>query len=689
MKILFALSFLLPFAAFAGDAPEPIPPILDATAVQDGQEGRAKVDPCDDFYRFACGGWLARTVIPADKSYVSRQTTVASDSTDLRLNKILTAYAKGDFSLRASAAAKLRDHYESCLGIDRESPAAIAEAKARMSGLRGEKKPAEFARMVAELHLSGAGAFFGFASAQDLDDSAQVIGDLFQGGIALGQRDFYFPEDEKGRAILKRYRAHVAKVFRLLGWPTGQAGAAAATVLRLETALARASYTLADQNDPSKTRHPMSLEQIAQLAPHFDWPAYFAEMGNAHLARQNVDEPEFLQAFDKLLATTPRAEIETYLAWQYAHGVAPLLGGELEKENFAFWLAYLNGAKKPKPRWKLCTQAVENQLGYAIAEAYVQTFDGKAIKSKTEEMIRNVKDAFTADLAALSTGPGRWMDPATAELAREKVAMMQQKVGGPEKWRDYSALDTVKGSYLRNTLAAVRFETKRDIAKIGKPVDRTEWSMMPWEINAYYDRSKNEFNFPFGILQPPSLDLSASDGANLGAFGGGTIGHELTHGFDNNGSQYDAKGNVKNWWTQATLQQFQAKSACFVEQADRYKIASVKLAVNGKNTLEENLADQGGVKLGYAALEKILGTRAEAAPWNGRYTERQQYWLAYAQSWCTQITAENLRHDMTTDVHPPAEFRVNAVMMNRPEFARDFACRPGSRMAPRNRCAIW
>lgn len=683
MTNLLAVILVLAPAAFADEPLPPLPPILDVKAI-------SGADPCDDFYQFSCGGWLEKTVIPPDKSYVGRQVTAAMDSTDADLNKILASYARGKFTPRSSAAAKLRDFYVTCTNIDKLAPAAVKRAKKRIASIRAWKSKADLARLVAEMQLEGAGPLFQFGSAQDLDDSSSVIGDAAQGGIALGQRDYYVATDDKGKEILLKYKEHIAKILELAGEHVEPARFAADVVLRIETELAKASYVMADQNDPSKTHHPMSAEELSRLAPHFDWATYFKVIGNKHVKRMNVDEPEFFGALDHVLASTDKSDLDAYLTWQFLHSVASRVGGDFEKEDFRFWNAYLNGAKQMMPRWKICTRAVENSLGYALSEAYVQTFDGKAIKAKTETMIDEIKGTFNADLTSLAKAPPEgWMDSLTAARAGEKVAAIAQKVGGPEKWRDYRTLRTSSTSFLENVLSVNRFESKRDITKIGKPVDRKEWGMMPWEINAYYDRSKNEFNFPFGILQPPSLDLKATNGANLGSFGGGTIGHELTHGFDNNGSQYDAKGNVKNWWTPATLSQFQAKSGCFVDQANQYKIKEVNLSVNGKNTLEENLADQGGVKLGYAALDKELASRPEGAVWAGKFTERQQYWIAYAQSWCTQITAENLREHMTTDVHPPAEFRVNAVVMNRPEFARDFACKPGAKMAPVSRCSIW
>jgi endothelin-converting enzyme/putative endopeptidase len=340
-------------------------------------------------------------------------------------------------------------------------------------------------------------------------------------------------------------------------------------------------------------------------------------------------------------------------------------------------------------RWKACTTEVENNLGYALAEAYVQTFDGEMIKSKTNLMIQEIKTAFEDDLVTLSQGAEAWLDLSTYNAALEKIRLMAQKIGAPEKWRDYSDLKISGPTLLNNSFSATQFEIRRDLIKIGGTVDKTEWYMMPWEINAYYDWGKNEFNFPFGILQPPSLDFTFSEGANLGSFGGGTIGHELTHGFDNGGSQYDAYGNLKNWWSKITAEQFEQRSQCFIQQANQYKIKEVDLAVDGKQTLTENLADQGGVKLGYMALQKNLQTRPEAPLWAGRFNERQQYWIAYAQSWCSKRRPESLRVQIASDEHPPEEFRVNGIVMNRPEFASDFKCAAGAPMNPVNRCSIW
>lgn len=678
----------LGFKALA-DATTEIPPILDATAIKDGADGRPNVDPCDNFYQFACGEWLDKTQIPADKTGVSRQVTAAMDATDVTLNKILAAYARGDFSIPSTYAGKLSDLYQSCMDVDKQTARSVQFIKKEILNIKAATSDQEIAKEIAKLDLLGVPTLFYFRSSQDLNDSTKVIGDLSQGGMSFESKDYYFNKDKKSVEIRTKFVEHAAQLFVLLGEKPSVAKLHAKSVLKFETALAKNAYSLEDANDPSKINHSSSVTEVEKLSPSFDWQAYFKTLAAPNTEHINVEEPEFFAGLSKVLKATSRNDLNVYLVYHLIDGSASLMGGKFEAESFAFWDQYMSGAKSPQAPWKKCTGAVESSMGYALAEAYIKTFDGDEIKRRTEAMISNIKQTFLDDLEQLNKGPDAWIDDQTVKGAVEKVNVIAQKVGAPDKFLDYSSVKTTSKNYLENILRIQMFETKRDLAKIGKPVDKTEWGMMPWEINAYYDRSNNEFVFPFGILQPPSLDFKWSDGANYGSFGGGTIGHELTHGFDNNGSKYDAHGNLKNWWTEETGKKFAAKAQCYIDQANNYKIEQVGMNVNGGLTLEENLADQGGVKLGYLALDKILGSRPQSQPWQGRYSERQQYWLGYAQSWCTKQTDERLRKQMATNEHPPAEFRVNGVIMNRPEFARDFNCKAGAKMNPAQKCSIW
>ena len=678
MRFVFTLVF---FFVLIARADENFPKILDERALKN-------FNPCEDFYQFSCGTWLDETVIPGDRRAVYRQSTPLDEATDKNLNKILEAYAKGDFTLKAKYADKLSDFYKSCMNAAAFSEPSLKILLNEVAKIKRVSTPQELAKAVAGLHLAGTQALFGFSPAQSLNDSTKVIGNFGQSGFALGERDYYFDEDEKSVEIRKTYQDYIAQLMMSLGLNRAEGAKIAASVMKIETALAKDAYSAADQWDPSKTNHPMTRSELQKLAPHFDWGTYMTELGQARLNTLNVDEPEFFQGMDKVLTATSKSDLKNYLIWLLANDSAPEISGTLENLSFGFWNAYLNGSKQQLPRWQHCTREVENHMGYALAEAYVQTVDGDAIKKSTESLIVSIKEAFVNDLQLLVSGADAWIDSETIKEALRKVESMSQKVGAPEIWHNYDSLQTTD-TYLVNSARIAKFEALRSLAKIGKPVVKTDWDMMPWEVNAYYDRSNNEFVFPFGILQPPSLDLSASEGANLGSFGGGTIGHELTHGFDSSGSQYDSHGNVQNWWSPATLEQFQKRSQCYVEQANNFLIKEVNLKVDGAQTLEENLSDQGGVKLGYMALEKSLQQRPQSALWLGKYTERQQYWIAYAQSWCAKVTPEALRSQMTSDPHPPSEFRVNAVMMNRPEFARDFNCPVGAAMAPVNRCSIW
>lgn len=693
MKSAIALAVLVSSSFALADSgsmqPAPVPPVLDATAIKDGYDGRPAVDPCNGFYEFACGAWLDKTVIPSDKTGVSRQVTVASDNTDLILHNILARYVRGDFTVKSSAEHKLADVYQSCLDVDKQTAKSLTFVRNEIANVRAAKTPAQLGALAAKLNLFGISLFFNMSSAQDLNDSTHVIADVGQGGLSFDARDYYFDTDAKSVEIRQKFVAHVANVFKLLGTPAAQASTIAASVLKFETALAKGEYALEDSYDPLKTNHPSTLAALSALAPRVDIKAYFATLGLASVAKVNVDEPEYLQGMNSVLAATPAADVTNYIIFRLVDGLSPRMGGAFTAESFDFWSKYMSGAKAPEPQWKLCTGVVKNTMGLALAEAYVKTFDGSDIKRRTEAMISNIKQTFVDDLQELNKGPDAWIDDDTLKGAEEKVSLIAQKVGAPTKFRDYSSVKTTAANILENQLRLNIFESRRALAKIGKPVDKSEWGMMPWEINAYYDRSNNEFVFPFGILMPPSLDFKWSDGANYGAFGGGTIGHELTHGFDNNGQKYDSHGNLRNWWTPSTNAAFKQKAQCYIDQANAYEVAQVHLKVDGAQTLEENLADQGGVKLGYKALDKILSTRAEGPLWQGRYTERQQYWIGYAQSWCTKSTDESIRQRMATDPHPPAEFRVNAVLMNRPEFARDFNCSAGSRMVPAQRCSLW
>ena len=682
--LILLLFFASPVGAAHVSKPLTVPDILDSSALS------TQTDPCTDFYRFSCGKWIDETAIPPDKSSVMHQSTAVMDQSDEKLRDAILKLGQGDPKLQTPASKQILDFYQSCMDFSKTASTSKSILNGYLARVSQIKNKSELSLLSAKLHAMGVGVFFNFGSGQDLTSSNDVIGFLDQGTIGLPEPSYYFAKDKKSVDIRNKYVAHISKILRRSG--LSNAPAKANAIMAIETNLALKAYSFDDRQDPSKINHPSKRNDLKKLTPAFDWDPYFSEL-HAPQGKLNLNEPEYFAHLNEVIAQAPLDDLKAYLEWQIIHRSAAFVDPALDQENFNFWNKYLHGEKKMKPRWKRCTLRVEHELGYALAEVYVKTIDTVAIRGKIEAMIDWIKQTFSDDLNHLekTQGSGRdaWLDSKTKKEALHKLSLLKQKVGAPERWRNYSSLKTNQSSYLANDVKAYGFEFDRDLNKIGKPIDRTEWDMMPWEFNAYYDPAKNEFVFPFGILQPPSFDVNASDGANLGAFGGGTVGHELTHGYDNNGRQYDAEGNLKDWWDDETKKNFEEKTQCFIKQANAYQIKEVGMNVDGKKTLPENLADQGGVKLGYAALLLAQSKRAPAALWLGKYSENQQYWIAYAQSWCGKQTPERLRVQITTNEHPPEEFRTNGVVMNRPEFAKDFGCKPGAPMAPVNRCSIW
>lgn len=687
MKRVLIVVLALQSHAFAQTTPMAIPPIVDHTAILNGRDGRTTVEPCANFYRYACGGWIERTQISKEKDRVSRQVTASTDASIIRLNKILTAYAAGDFSTPSKYSAKLGEFYSSCLAVDRQMSKAAKSIAQQARELRKYVRRGQLTNALSKLANMGVRPLFRIGSMRDPKDSSRTILALEQGGMSFASKTYYFDRDAKAVEIRKTFVEYVAKLFELLGETRPSAKLAANRVLKFETRIAESALTQEERNDPEKTNNPADLARLSTLLPSVDWPEYLKEVGLNGWNEVIVEAPTFLKGVDRVLKSSTEDEIATYLVFRILKEAAPDMGGAFESAHFTFWSKYLSGAKQPEPRWKSCTLSAAKLLAYPLAEAYVSTFNGRPIQEKTELMIEQIKTSFLENLIELNRGPNAWIDDATLPGAQNKVRKVQQKVGAPSTFLDYDAIQVRRDTHLQNVLTLTAFEFARDLNKIGKPSDKSEWFMMPWEVNAYYERSDNQFVFPFGIFQPPSMDLNASDGANFGSFGGGTIGHELLHGFDKNGAKYDADGNLKNWWSSSTGAEFEKRAQCFIDQANAYKIEDVGLSVNGAMTIDENLADQGGVKLGYRALDTILASRAEVS-WEG-YSERQQYWLAYAQSWCGKMTNERLRKQLLEDNHPPSEFRVNGIMMNRPEFARDFNCQAGAPMAPVSRCTIW
>lgn len=639
------------------------------------------VSPCDDFYAFACGGWLKRTEIPADRSQWSAFSEIEERNLAL-LRRALEADARGEGHPDDAYRDKLGRFWSACMDerqIEATAPAelrALLERVDRINSING------LARVLAFLHLGIAGALFQFGSQQDFKDATQVIGGLDQGGLGLPDRDYYLKDDPKFKTIRQEYQTHIAKMLELAGAAPAQAASDARTVLRIEHSLAQASLSRVERRDPRKIYHRLDFDGIAAKAPHFPWALYLRDLGHPDITAINVAVPQFFATVDGLLQKVSLADWRTYLRWQTINGVSSQLSNAFVDESFRFYGHILNGQKELPPRWKRCVDATDSALGEALAQPFVRETFGADGKRTTEEMVRAIEAAMQADLEQLD-----WMDVPTRAAAQAKLAAIANKIGYPARWRNYDALEIGADSYLANAIRAARFESHRDLDKIGKPLDRSEWLMTPPTVNAYYDPSMNEMVFPAGILQPPFFLRSARQAVNFGAIGM-VMGHELTHGFDDEGRQFDAQGNLREWWTAPVAQDFDRRAECVAKQYDGY-VAVDDLHLNGRLTLGENIADLGGIRLAYRAFLATQAASPPATPPTGEFNDEKLFFLGTAQAWCAKIRDENARVRVTTDPHSPPRFRVDGALANLPEFAAAFHCPAGSPMVRAEPCSIW
>jgi putative endopeptidase len=688
-RMLLALLFA---AGCSHEAPPPAAPVAtapppppSATApVETGVDESAidpAVSPCDDFYLYACGNWLKRTEIPADKSTWGRGFSVIDQRNEQELRKILEAAASGQGVGSAGAYPdKIGALYASCMDEAAIEANAPAELRQQLKRIDIVKDLPGLQKEVARIHLAIGNPMFEFGQEQDFKNATLVIGVLDQGGLGMPDRDYYLQTTGKFPELRKQYQAHVEKMLTLAGEPAAQAAKDAATVMKIETALAQASMSRVDRRDPNKIYHRLDLPGIEKTTPKWSWKTYLKEMGAPEVTAINVRSPEFFAALNKALTATPIADWKVYLRWHVVHNAAPALSKAFVDENFAFYGKALAGTAELEPRWKRCTHAVDRLVGEALGKAFVEKTFGAEGKQRTQGMVHEVESAMSANLDGL-----KWFDDATRAQAHEKLTAIANKIGYPDKWRNYDALEIGRESYLTNAMRASEFETHRQLAKIGKPVDRSEWGMTPPTVNAYYDPSMNEMVFPAGILQPPFFNRAAVRAVNYGAIGM-VMGHELTHGFDDQGRQFDAKGNLRDWWTASVGKEFEKRAQCVVEQYDGY-VAVDELKVNGKLTLGENIADLGGIKLAHAAFVKARG--AGEPQKLGKLTDEQLFFLGQAQSWCTKRRPETARMRVTVDPHSPPQWRVDGPMSNLPEFAAAFQCKPGDKMVRQNRCVVW
>ncbi len=652
----------------------PYTPGLDVNAMD------RSVDPCVDFYQHACGGWRRSNPIPLDQAKWDVYAKLTQDN-QRYLWGILDGLAR-QTSGRNATQQKIGDYFAACMDEGAVEKLGSRPIEAYLHMIDAMKAKLDLAGVLARLHLAtgDAGLFFGFGSNQDFADSSQVIAFAASGGLGLPDRDYYLKDDDKSKEIRAKYLEHMARMFALLGDAPDTARREAAAVMSIETALAKASLTRVEQRDPYKLFHPMSRKELAALTPGFDWSAYLKALGVARVERINVTEPALYEEIGRQLRSASLDDIKTYLRWHVAHVAAPYLSSAFVNENFDFFSRTLRGVPELRARWKRCVALADAQLGEALGQEFVRRAFAPGIKEKALRMTRQIEQAMRRDIEGLD-----WMGPATKRQALEKLATLVNKIGYPDKWRDYGAVVVKRGDFFGNVERAQRFESRRDLGKIGKPLDRGEWGMTPPTVNAYYNAQMNDINFPAGVLQPPLYDVKMDDAPNYGNTGG-TIGHELTHGFDDEGRQFDARGNLKDWWTPADAKAFEERAQCIADQYAQYTIVD-DIKINSRLTLGEDVADLGGLILGWMAWQaQTAGMKLDD---RDGITPEQRFFVGYAQWACENDRPENLRVKALTDPHSPARYRVNGLMVNMPEFQKAFACKAGQPMVGEKRCRVW
>jgi putative endopeptidase len=640
------------------------------------------IAPCTDFYQFAMGSWLKKNPIPADRPAWGMFAALRDQNLD-KLRSILEEAAKDKTAAPGSNWQKIGDFYGSCMDESAVEAAGLKPLQPELARIAAINGKTSLLAEIARLQEEGVNAAFAFGSEQDLKDSTEVIAGLGQGGLGLPERQYYVDDDDHSKQLRSAYVQHVTNMFKLMGDDDAKAAAEAQTVLNLETSLAKASTKSEDLRDPAKNYHRMDLAKLNAFTPHFSWDMYFEAIGAPGISSADIGQLDFFQELDAAVTSVPLSDWKIYLRWHLIHTAAPALPDKFVQENFSFYGKALTGAQQILPRWKRCAQATDTELGEALGQYYVQRYFPPDAKASALAMVKNLIAALHEDLATLD-----WMSPATRQKASEKLDLISLKIGYPDKWRDYSKFTVDRTSYAGNLLRGASFEFARDRAKIGKPVDRNQWDMTPPTVNAYYNPSMNEIVFPAGILQPPFFDPKADDAINYGGIGS-VIGHEMTHGFDDQGAQFDGKGNLSNWWTADDLKNFQARGECISKQFESYEIEP-GLHGNGKLEEGESIADLGGMTIAHAAFLKTLEGKPAPASIDG-FTAEQRFFLGWAQIWAENYRPEYARLLGKTDPHPLDQFRANGAPSNTPAFAAAFGCPANSTMIRQGelRCRIW
>ena len=637
-------------------------------------------DPCVDFYQYTCGGWMKKNPIPSDQPRWSVYAKLDQDNQRF-LWGILDDLAKNT-SGRNPNQQKIGDYFGACMDEPAIEKLGAAPLKPYLDQINGLTSKKQLPALLAEIHLrtEGSGIFFGFGSSQDYGDSSQVIAFATAGGLGLPDRDYYTRSDPNSVALRQKYVAHVQRMLELLGDTPDVAQREAVTIMAMETRLAEASLTRVERRDPRKLYHKVDLAALQALSPSFDWTVYVKQSGLGQQNTFNVTEPDFYKELDKQLESASLDDIKSYLRWHTVHAAAPSLSSAFVNEDFDFFGKTLRGVPQLRPRWKRCVARVDEQLGDALGQEFVSRAFSPELKQNALTMTKQIEQAMAEDIAQLS-----WMGPETKQNALIKLHSVANKIGYPDKWRDYSSVVVSRNDFAGNVERATVFESRRELNKIGKPVDRAEWGMTPPTVNAYYSSRMNDINFPAGVLQPPLYDPKMDDAPNYGDTGG-TIGHELTHGFDDEGRKFDAQGNLKDWWTAQDSQNFENRAQCVVDQYAQYIVVD-EIKINSKLTEGEDIADLGGLILAWMAWKDQ--TRNMHLADRDALTPERRFFVGYAQWACENERPEDLRVLAMTDPHSPGRYRVNGLVVNMPEFQKAFSCKAGQPMGKENRCRIW
>jgi endothelin-converting enzyme/putative endopeptidase len=637
------------------------------------------VDPCVDFYQFACGGWIKNNPIPADRPIWSRFGELAERNRTV-LRGILEDAAKA--TKRTANEQKIGDYYSTCVDQDSINKKGIAVLKPEFDRIAALKNKSPLPALMAHLHSQGINGLFGFYSGADFKNAKEVIAQADQGGLSLPDRDYYLKDDAKSVELRKQFSEHVANVFKLLGDAPGKATVEAGAVLAIETALAKGAMDRVERREPEKIYHKLSRQQWQALTPSFSFATYLLDLGAPEFTALNVASPDFFNALDVELKTVSLDDLKTYLRWHLAHSQVEALPEPFVDEDFNFYGKTLQGTKELQARWKRCVAAADGDLGEALGQVFVEKYYPPEAKARTLKMVNQLEAALHQDISELP-----WMSEVTKKQALVKLAAIQNKIGYPSKWRDYTALKIVRGDALGNSLRANAFETHRQLSKIGKPLDKQEWQMTPPTVNAYYDPTENDINFPAGILQPPFYYFKADDALNFGGMGA-VIGHELTHGFDDQGALFDPEGNLKNWWTPEDEKAFKERTQCIVDEYDQF-VAVDDVHVRGKLTLGENTADNGGLRIAYMALMKSLADSGKPAEKLDGFTPEQRLFIGWGQIWCQNSSDQMARLLALNNEHSPGNYRANGVVQNMPEFQKAWGCKTGQPMVRANACHVW